>query len=66
MGNNMSVDGTHLMMAQLAELRTNRDDADVSLNCRGEVIMAHSLSLKNRYVPAFSKKIIYLNCQAPS
>ena len=48
MGNNMSVDGTHLMMAQLAELRTNRDDADVSLNCQGQVIMAHSVILKTR------------------
>ena len=40
--------GSHLMMAQLAELRTNRDDADVTLNCQGDVIMAHSLILKTR------------------
>ena len=32
----------------LAELRNNRDDADVTLKCQGEAIMAHSLILKNR------------------
>ena len=48
MGVEMSMNGIHLMMAQLAELRNNRDDADVSLNCQGEVIMAHSLILKTR------------------
>lgn len=32
----------------LAELRNNRDDADVTLNCNEEAIMAHSLILKNR------------------
>ena len=45
---NMSLDGTHLMMAQLAELRINREGADVTLNCQGEVIMAHSLILRTR------------------
>ena len=44
----MSVDGSSKMMAQLAELRINRDDADVTLNCQGEVIMAHSLILRTR------------------
>jgi len=42
-------DSTHLM-AQLAELRNNRDDADVSLNCQGEVIKAHSFILATRCV----------------
>ena len=36
-------------MSWLAELRNNRDDADVTLHCQEEVIMAHSLILKNRY-----------------
>ena len=39
---------THLM-AHLAELRNNRDNADVTLNCQGEVVKAHSLIL-GRYV----------------
>ena len=39
---------THLM-AYLAELRNNGDNADVSLNCQGEVVKAHSLIL-GRYV----------------
>ena len=37
-------------MAQLAEFRSNRDDADVTLNCQLEVIKAHSLILGIRYV----------------
>ena len=37
-------------MEQLAELRNNRDDADVTLNCRGVVIKAHSFILGFRYV----------------
>ena len=45
---NMSLDDTSMMMAQLAELRINRDDADVTLNCQGDVVMAHSLILKTR------------------
>ena len=44
----MSFDSTHLM-AQLAEFRTNREDADVTLNCQGEVIKAHSFVLGIRY-----------------
>ena len=47
---NMSLDDTSMMMAQLAELRTNRDDADVTLNCQGDVILAHSLILSTRCV----------------
>ena len=39
---------THLM-AHLAELRNNGDNADVTLNCQGEVVKAHSLIL-GRYV----------------
>ena len=37
-------------LAQLAEFRSNRDDADVTLNCQGEIIKAHSLILGIRYV----------------
>ena len=37
------------LMAQLAELRNNSDDADVTLNCEGEVVKAHSLILGTRY-----------------
>ena len=44
---------THVMSFEatrwLAELRNNRDDADVTLKCQGEAIMAHSLILKNRF-----------------
>ena len=47
---NMSFDHLTQFMAQMAELRNNRDDADVTLNCQGEVIMAHSFILKNRYL----------------
>ena len=42
------VDSTHLM-AQLAEMRNNRDDADVTLNCQEEVVKAHSFILGTRY-----------------
>merc|ERR550519_353691 len=35
-------------MAQLAELRSNRDEADVTLNCQGEVVKAHSFILGTR------------------
>ena len=45
----MSFDSTHLL-AQLAEFRANTDDADISLNCQGEVIKAHSILLGIRYV----------------
>ena len=37
-------------LAQLAEFRSNRDDADVTLNCQGEVVKAHSFILGIRYV----------------
>ena len=42
------VDSTHLL-AQLAELRNNRDDADVTLKCQGKVVKAHSFILGTRY-----------------
>jgi len=44
------VDSTH-WMAQLAELRSNRDEADVTLNCQGEVVKAHSfiLGIRSEY-----------------
>ena len=45
----MSFDSTHLI-AQLAEFRNNREDADVTLNCQGGVIKAHSFVLAIRYV----------------
>ena len=39
------------MDTQLAEMRKNTDaDADVTLNCQGEVLMAHSLILGMRYI----------------
>ena len=41
--------GSTLLMAQMAELRNNRDDADVTLNCQGVVIKAHSFLLGIRY-----------------
>ena len=41
------------IMAQMAELRNNRDDADVTLNCQGELIKAHSLILRTRYAYKF-------------
>ena len=37
-------------LAQLAEFRSNRDDADVTLNCQGELIKAHSFILATRYI----------------
>ena len=45
----MSFDGTQFM-AQMAELRNNRDSADVTLNCQGELIKAHSFILGTRYI----------------
>ena len=39
-----------LFMAQITELGLNRDDADVTLNCQGEEIKAHSLILGIRCV----------------
>ena len=37
------------MEAQLAEMRKNTDDdADVTLNCQGEVVKAHSFILGMR------------------
>ena len=50
----MSFDSTQFM-AQMAELRNNRDDADVTLNCQGELIKAHSFILGTRYDKTFSK-----------
>ena len=44
----MSFDSTQFM-AQMAELRNNRDGADVTLNCQGELIKAHSFILGTRY-----------------
>ena len=46
--NSMSFDSTQFM-AQMAELRNNRDDADVTLNCQGELIKAHSFILGTRH-----------------
>ena len=43
----MSFDSSHFM-AQLAELRNNRDNADVTLDCQGELIKAHSFFLATR------------------
>ena len=43
----MSFDSTQFM-AQMAELRNNRDDADVTFNCQGELIKAHSFILGTR------------------
>ena len=37
-------------MSWLTELRNNREDADVTLHCQEDVIMAHSFILKNRYL----------------
>ena len=37
-------------MAKMAELRHNRTNADVIINCEGKVIMVHSLILDMRYV----------------
>ena len=48
----MSFNSTQFM-AQMAELRNNRDDADVNLNCQGELIKAHSFILRTRYAYKF-------------
>ena len=45
----MSFDHLAQFMAQMAELRNNRDNADVTLNCWGETINAHSFVLGIRY-----------------
>ena len=50
----MNFDTTHLM-AQLAGLCNNREEADVTLNCQGKVIKAHSLILGTRYVRGFRR-----------
>ena len=39
---------TTYLGTQLAELRVNTDEADVTLNCQGEVIKTHSLILGMR------------------
>ena len=44
----MSFDSTQFM-AQMAELHNNRADADVTLNCQGELIKAHSFIPGTRY-----------------
>ena len=41
---------TSTLMAKMSELRLNRDDADVTFNCNGRVIKAHSLILGMRYI----------------
>ena len=48
----MSFDPAH-MLAQM--LCNNREEADVTLNCQGEVIKAHSLILGTRYVRGFRR-----------
>ena len=52
----MSFDNTQFM-AQMAELRNNRDDADVTLNCQGDLIKAHSFILGTRYERTFTREI---------
>ena len=52
----MTFDSTQFM-AQMAELRNNRDDADVTLNCHGELIKAHSFILRTRYACTFEREI---------
>ena len=47
----------------LAELRNKRDDADVTLNCHGEVIMAHSLFLTMRYFLHFENTLLRFTFQ---
>ena len=54
---NMSFDSRHFM-AQMADQRNNRDDADVTLNCQGEHIKAHSFILSTRYACTFSNETI--------
>ena len=59
----MSFDSSHLM-AQMADLHENRDNADVTLNCQGELIKAHSFFLATRYVALhiLRKKQFDLSC----
>ena len=52
----MTFDSTQFM-AQMAELRNNRDDADVTLNCHRELIKAHSFILRTRYACTFEREI---------
>ena len=56
----MSFDSTQFM-AQMAELRNNRDDADVTFNCQGELIKAHSFILGTRYACTFPREKITQN-----
>ena len=56
----MSFDSTQFM-AQMAELRNNRDDADVIFNCQGELIKAHSFILGTRYACTFPREKITQN-----
>ena len=51
----MSFDSTHFL-DQLADLRNNRDDADVILDCQGELVKAHSFILATRFDCTFSKQ----------
>ena len=51
----MSFDSTHFL-DQLADLRNNRDDADVILDCQGELVKAHSFILATRSDCTFSKQ----------
>ena len=44
----MSTATSHLV-TQMVELRHNREDVDVTLNCGGEVIKAHLFILGMRY-----------------
>ena len=41
---------TSTLMAKMSELRLNRDEADVTFNCNGRVIKAHSFILGMRYI----------------
>ena len=41
----MSLKHLTQLAAQMAELRNNRDDADVTLDCQGKVFKAHSFVL---------------------
>ena len=41
---------TSTLMAKMAELQMNRANADVTFNCDGKVIKAHSFILGMRYV----------------
>ena len=52
----MSFDSSHLM-AQMADLHENRDNADVTLNCQGKLIKAHSFILATRYHCKFCGQI---------